>query len=403
MAGRWGQLRVGRIDLAETYELDYAVNATSGVQTVTLTGSESSPPLTLEAIRMRQEDLAALLGIDLPVTFSDKTNHNGFYRVSDAGTHVTSWRDHAEGFSWNLTLTRLGPDNAVDVESRMGPGARTNAFALSPVLWHAPGYGSAAYHSPGTALLVNRTLADGAGVLPVYSLAAGVQPLWAASLPQIWSGRVAFRTSGIERTGTGNRVSAPTGWTLDNGLIRVTPRAGGITLEGYRSTNGWDPINLDISIGANAWAWSDVSLLRNDFACVTLRAVSVVSPSDPTRAILDILLRRGARTIECRLQSDTSATLTVASNPTVTTTNNAATGYIVASSDSANGNRYTAGSATTFTGSTTGAISKAASTTLNWYSGWVINGSAPATNDGATNLRDQYLGSVPSRDVVVQR
>jgi hypothetical protein len=217
-------------------------------------------------------------------------------------------------------------------------------------------------------------------------------------------GRAAFFQNGYERSGIGTRMEDATHWMLTNSLVRISPltgAAGSLLLESWDPGGGWDPQPLDVMMGATTLSWLSATILRNSFEAVTIRLVSSLGSAG--RILVDLTIRRGSRIVEGFIQSTFAGTLTVKTHASVTTANNAASGYIVATADTALGNRYTAGSPITFTGSLTGAISKVPVTSLAWYAGHVITGAGPAAGDSATDLRDQYVGMPSSVDVAVRR
>jgi hypothetical protein len=400
----WGSLQVGRIALRETYSLGNQVNATTGEQSVNLEGMESSPPFTQAQIVARSEDMVALLERALPLVFSTKQTQTGFYTVSDVGANVTQWPE-ATFFNWTLSLKRIGAENAVDMESRLGSTVRTNSFSLTGERWHAPAVGAYGYFTGTTqpASNIGRALADAEGTITVFrSIPAAVNPTWGITAPNYLLGRSRVLVDGLERSGAGIRIITGT-WVLTNGLIRVTPLSSGAMLrvEGWDGS-AWSSKDLDITVGSDlAPPFESVTILRNDFECIVLRLVKTKSPSG--RILVDLTLRRGAMFVEGFIQTDSSATLGVKTDPSLTTTNNAATGYIVETSNDANGNQFTMGVPVTFTGSTTGGVSKAAVVSLSWYAGYVIDGSGAAAGNTAINLRDQYIGSLSEQVLAVTR
>lgn len=401
----WGSLQVGRTPLRETYTITYSVNATTGQQSVNLEGMESSPPFTLAQIQARSEDLVAMLDRALPVVFSDKTTQIGFYEVNDVGAVITGWPGEASFFNWTLRLNRIGSENAIDIESRLGSVVRQNSFALTGERWHAPAIGAYGYFTGTTqpSGTIGRVLADAEGTVTVFrGIPADVSPVWGITAPNYLLGRSRVLVDGVERSGIGIRV-ATADWTLTNGLIRVTPNTSGSMLQ----VEGWDGAvwsskDLDLTVGTDlAPPWDAMTILRNDFECVVLRLIKSKSPSG--RILVDLTLRRGAGFVEGFIQTDASVTLGVKTDPVLVTTNNAATGYILETSNDANGNQFTMGVPVTFTGSTTGGVSKATSIELPWYAGYVIDGTLGVSGNTAIHLRDQYIGALTEQALAVKR
>lgn len=400
----WGNLQVGRIALRETYTLSNQVNATTGSQSVTITGMESSPPFTEAQILARSEDMSSMLDRALPIIFSSKDTQTGFYTVSDVGANITKWPE-ATWFDWNLSLQRLGAENAVDMESRLGSVVRTNSFALGGERWHAPAVGAYGYFTGTTqpASNIGRVLSGGEGTITVFrGVPAAINPTWGITAPNYLLGRSRVLVDGLERSGIGIRIVTGT-WSLTNGLIRITPLSSGAMLrvEGWDGA-AWSSKDLDITVGSDLVPpFESVTILRNDFECVVVRLVKSKSPSG--RILVDLTLKRGAAFVEGFIQTDSSGTLGVKTDPVLATTNNAATGYIVETANDANGNQFTIGSPITFTGSTTGGVSKAAVVSFSWYAGFVIDGTGAASGNTAINVRDQYIGSLSEQVLAVKR
>lgn len=398
----WGDVQVGRLLLRETYQVSSQFNMNTGSATISLGGQESYPPLTRDEWAARREDLIGLLGALVPVTFTNASEHDGYYRVVDVGTDVTDWTRAGQPagtaqaglFAWTLRLESVGPANAVDLESRLAAPGRANDFAQAGERWHAPAGGHLAYTTPDglPSGSVTRTGEDGA--LVVYR---GVPDTacarWACALADYQKGRVRFTVGGYERAGIGAQVTAASGWQLSNGLVRVTPGAGTFVL-GQHDGSSWSAgkawnINRGGSASANAIGIDGISVIRNDFEAVTLRAVDSRGPG---RNLLDITLRRGSRFIECHLQTDASSTLAAVLGTAEAGT--AGTGYVAATGNDPDGDRYIVGSARTFTGLTTaGGIQKTGATFLDFYLGAVLAGSGAAAGDQAAHLHDQYIGA----------
>lgn len=399
----WGTLQVGRLQLRETYDLLYAVNATTGEQSVSLEGMESTPPWTEAQLEARSHDLISLLDQAIPVVFSSKGDHTGMYVVRDVGAKVTRWPE-ATSLPWTLSLGRIGSENAVDMESRLGSVVRTNSFALTGERWHAPAIGAYAYFTGTTppSGSVGRALADAEGTISVFrDIPAIANPVWGITASNYLLGRSRLTVDGQERSGVGFRI-ASTAWVLTNGVIRVSPLASSamLRIEGWDGA-AWSTHDFDITVATDlAPPLNAVTVIRNDFECVVIR---LVKDRAPGRTMVDLTLRRGAAFVEGFIQTDSSATLGVKTDSSVTTTNNDATGYIVETANDASGNKLTLGVPITFTGSTTGGVSKAAVIQLPFYVGYVIDGSSAVSGNTAIDLRDQYIGTMTEQTLAVKR
>lgn len=208
----WGTVQVGRLTLREAFTAEPARNGSTNERTLTITGEESSPPLDLPTLYQRNEDVLGLYGKYLPVTFSAKADQNGFYFVNDANAGVlTNWTNEVVKFQWQLQLVRIGPENGIDVSSRITGVARGNDFGLSAERWHAPAASAYAYFTgvgtqPSGA--VQRPLADGGSITVHRGVPAGVSPRWGTTLADVQRGRVRVLVGGLERAATGIAVSA---------------------------------------------------------------------------------------------------------------------------------------------------------------------------------------------------
>jgi hypothetical protein len=398
--GDWGDLKIGRLLLRETFK-----ESESGgtARTLDLEGQESSPPLTRSELVWRHDNITALeSGTVMPLTFTDKPERNCYVNVDSVSADYTEWRTDVVTSDWKLGLTRLGSDSEVDLQSRLTGVARVNDFALTGERWHAPPNGHYGYQT-GTSnpTTMTRTGADGA--MTVYrSIPAGVSPRWGCATTAYLNGRVRLTSSGAELCGVDQSLS-PTGWALTNGLVNIIPGASA-TFDVQAYTGGaWRSKLWNVSAagsGASITSWDGATLLRNDCEHVILRLSKGLNPG---RATLDLTLRRGSRTVEGYLQTTSSNTLAAYRSSLETNTSFAASGYVVASSNDADGNRFAAGSARTFTAHTNGGVQKAATTTLDFWIGAVAGGGSAVSGDTATDLRNQYIGALPEIIYAVRR
>lgn len=402
----WGTIQVGRLTLRETFGADDKVNANSGVRDIVLKGQESTPPLDLADLRQRSEDIGGLMGALVPVTLTDKPQYDGYYTIKDVGTSVTSYPGSGiERADWNLTLSRVGPDNAVDLESRLAGVNRIKDPSITtvPVAWHAPPIGAYAYHVGATVpTVLTRQSAD--GPLIVYrNLPANANPRWGCPVSGYGGGRARVLVAGRERTGTKLTID-PGGWEINNGLVRVCPGSAAVSLLVAGYTGGvWRDKQWGVFVtsGVLASPWDAATILRNDYEAVTLRLVRNLAPG---RALLDLTLRRGSRFVEGYLQRDTVADqLKVRLNTAEAYADNSTAGYVAASANDADGNRFVAGSARTFTPHSSGGVTKMNATTLDFFVGAAVGGGAAQAGDTPPDLTAQYLAAPSERTMAVAR
>jgi hypothetical protein len=129
----------------------------------------------------------------------------------------------------------------------------------------------------------------------------------------------------------------------------------------------------------------------------------LVKGLSPGRASLDLTLRRGSRFVEGYLQTGTSATLAAYRSTLETNTSFAASGYVTATGDDADGNRFAVGSARTFTAHTNGGVIKSSATSLDFWIGVEAGGGSAVSGDAATDLRSQYVACLPEAVYGVRR
>lgn len=404
----WGTIQLGRLTLRETYSAEERVNASTRERTLNLQGQEAMPPLSLAQVRQRAADIMGLAGTLVPVTFTNKPQHSGYYTVRDSGASVDV-SGGVETVDWTASLTRIGPEDGVDLESRLAGVTRKTdpAITLAPTRWHAPAGGAYGYHvGAATPTLLTRAGAD--GPVTVYrSLPAGVNPRWSSPLAGYGTGRVrVLDANGAERTGPGVDLD-PDSWTLTNGLVRVTPGSLVTLHVDAWDGAGWEPKDWNISIGSQGaadavTAWSAATVLRNEYEAVTIR---LVRDRAPGRALLDLTLRRGSRFVEGYLQVATAATLALWPATAEAATAVPADGYMRATANDAAGNRYVAGSAQTWTArlASSGGLYRDATARWDFFVGAAVGGSAAVAGDTPADLAAQYLAAPVERTMAVAR
>ena len=393
----WGELRVGRVVTRETNTLTRAVDP-SGLQAITVSGQDiwPIPGITAADVAARQDDLLSLLGKMVPIVFERKTEHNGYYWITGVDTTKLVWVNEAAAGGWTFTAQLIGPDNSVDVESRLATPVRANDFALTGTRWHAPPIGHFAYHT-GTTTPSGTVVRTGeSGAHTVYLGVPAVNPRWGCAVANYNAGRVRLLSGSIERVG--ENISLPaTGWTLYNGLLRITPLTSGgqLLIESHDGTQ-WEGKQWHIAKGGattSLGTFDAATVLRNDPEVIVLRLLRNASPG---RTYVDLTLRRGSRFVEVYIQTSTSTTLGAYLNTNEAFTNG--TGVNTATANDGAGNKAVVGSARTYTANANGGLSKAAVTAMDLWIGSVVGGTGAAAGDAANDLRDQYIAT-PSESI----
>lgn len=400
----WGVIAIDRFTVVENLTADES----GGVdRKVSLEGQESSPPSTTDECVNHHEQVKAMeAGKLVPVVFTDKTGSNGYYTVDSSSSTLTDYQGELQMADWKISLNRMGSESEVDLQSRLTGAVRRNDFSLTGEKWHAPSIGHYAYYTGSTSpSIMTRTGADGA--MTVYrNVPANVSPKWGCPVEDYNGGRVRVIDYGLVGSGSElEGVDRPVGvatWSLGNALVNVTPTssAGVLDVQAY-SGGAWHSKLWRLTLaGSPVAAWDSASLLRNDQEQCVVRLVASRSPG---RVVLDLTLRRGSRVLEGYLQSGSSATLGCALATAETNVNTSASGYMTATANDADGNRFVCGSARSFTGSTTGAITKSSATFLDFFLGAVIAGGSAVSGDTATDLRNQYIGALAESTHAVKR
>lgn len=414
----FGEVRVNRVYLVEK---ESAKEDNEG--NVTLAGQESSPPTSIAMVEFLHGQIQSMqTGVVIPVTFRDKSTRDGYYQIGTVdmtateGTSTASTTSELKNYQgevatadWSISLIRGGSHTEADLQSRLTGAVRQNDFSQTGERWHAPAIGHYSYSTGLTDVSswVDRTSAD--GTVRVYrSIPANAQPKWGCTPTNYYGGRARILdtlevSTENEIEGTNHRLST-TGWSLTNGLVNVTATAsaGIIDVQSYSGgayhTNLWK-IQRN---GVNVEAWQSVSILRNTFEqCIIRLTANIVNA--PGRVTVDLSLKRGSRFVEGYYQSTSSTTLKVV-NANTTASTSATAGTVVKSSNDTNGNRPIIGSAHTFTAdNTNGGISKASTTSLDFYLGAVISATSPASGDAAADLQAQYIGTLPESTYLVRR
>lgn len=404
MAYNWGSIQLSRTLLRETF----TATEQGGDRNLNLAGQESMPPLTRAQLVAVHDNINALQGQQpIPVTFTDKPERNGYYQVTSCASALNEWKNEALTADWTIALDRLGTVGEVDLQSRLTGVVRINDFALTGERWHAPPIGHFGYYTGASnPTTMTRTGADGA--MTVYrSVPTGVIPRWGCDPTNYLKGRARITdtttpATPIELEGTERAVPA-TAWALSNGLVNITPSASAsLDVQAYTS-GAWHSKLWNVSVagsGASITSWDSASLLRNDAEQVIVRLTKSLSPG---RATLDLSLRRGSRFVEGYLQTGAAATLAAYRSTLETNTSFAASGYVTATANDSDGNRFAVGSARSFTAHTNGGITKTAVTALDFWIGVVAGGGSPAAGDAATDLRAQYIACLPEATYAVRR
>lgn len=389
------------IDFLTLQETNVVQDSSSGPLDRTLQMAGIETTCDTPTVELLRDNILGLSDRAVPVQFQYKSSYNGFYRVTDVSAATNKWFNGATAVIWQATLSRIGPDNTVDVESRLANIIRVNNFSLTGERWHAPAIGHHTYFTGSTAGTPFTRTTD-TGAITVYrGIPAGVNPRWGVSVANFPAGRVRFLTNSVEIMAP-RQLLPVAGWELNNGLVRIRPAVVGTTtlLVALYDGTAWREKAWDIRLGTDLIAptnFQAVNVMRREHEVTSVRIVAT-QPVTGYRVLIDLVLRRGSRFIEGYVQRATSGDMTVVLDAPETT--GVGTGYAYATSADANGNKFVVGSARTFTG-IPGGLTRTATTVIDfWISAEIA--SAPV-GDQLIALRDQYIGVMAEKTGVVRR
>lgn len=319
-----GILQIGRVGTDTDWSLDVSELAGDGDR-LSLSGSVMVGAVAQPAARVAhiRDQIRGLVNNPdepvVPVTWTEDTAINGFYRVESASCEMTPVSLVGGLGSWRVDLTRVSASSAPLIESWIsfgGPIPHGWAAYTAGDCSHwlpstAYGYwGSSAGAAWSLASTLPRVTSDGQTMYragPGAITAATVYTVrneWAVPTGDWLDGAAAIEvepgSGGVWAPVVGRQIPASfhaIGWRLSNGIIRVSPLVGG----SWR-VSVWD------SAGA-AWENNDFTLSGNSFAgtFTAVEQVAVVrnSPEEvavkcvlrPTTSIgvntVDVVLRRG--------------------------------------------------------------------------------------------------------------
>lgn len=371
-------------------------------RTLQLSGQESYPSAPTVAttqlqLSARRADVEGMAGSFVPVTFTDKSELNGYYLVQDASTDLLNWQQEMVTLDWKIDLVRIGTDQEVDIESRLTGGVRNNSFSASGSRWNAPAIGHYGYFtaSGNTPSQVSRVGSD--GTMIVYfglPISGNVIPRWGCAVSNYLHGRARFLDdNGLERSGVQFGLGNPAVWTMSNALLQVSMNTPTSTFNvSPYSSGAFHPRAWNLQInGVSLAAPVSLSVLRNEPEILVTR---LLWDQAPGRVTADLTLRRGSRFLEMYVQAQVASTIKLALGTPAAGSSGGGGGYVVQTSNDANGNRYIVGSALTNTQDlVNGSISTSASVAMDLFVGTVVGGGSALTGDTAADLYSQYVAA----------
>lgn len=397
-------IQIGRVVLNESAIRPFDESWSADGRLVTLSGILfNNTTYSVARLTALHDDILNLPESLVPLILDEKTHRNGFYTVVGSKSSIVFLQSqNIIQLTWEVSLRREGAANEVDLEARLsGPANRLNDFTLSGNRWYAPsGNAQALYAGSASPSSVSR-VSVGEGTIATYVSLAEATPAirWYSAIADYGKGRARVISGGFERAGVGVNVDVNS-CILQSTLVSVELKANSLTFSYY---DGSTTFTKDVNLMVNSAALPRplaASILFNEYDRVTLRCLWNVAGVG--RVIGDLTLRRGSRFFEIILKSATATTLGV--RRTVAEAGTAGSGFVRATANDTNGERYVVGSSKTFTNDlTNGGFSKASVVRLDAFVGVELNGTTAVTGDTGADLMAQYLGSPSSTVVAVRR
>jgi hypothetical protein len=410
-----GALNVGRVGLDLDMDHPASWDESRGLDERDLTVSGYLRSDSVANTKILRTELLEQQGQLIAVTYTLDSHFDGFYILGDVriGTVISSYR-YRGLFPYEIGLFRIGGESRVELQSNITGTVLENDHGLvesevNPFL--APPIGHLAFDWDVAGLTgFSRTTEDGAIICYTSNGDFSADATWGADPATYYSGSVDLYVD--DRLRSGLDVPNSTDWSVDNGLIRLTPEPGDtgrIQVECY--DGAWSSLkDFAFEVGGSSKIdnFKYMSVARNSPESVIIRLVG--QTGSVSRHVIDLHIRRGMP-IVLGVWNSTYAATTM---KVVRDTNEGSTAItpagasgdvgIRATSTDADGNRFILYSPQTHTNDTTaGGVSVASTQIIKFAIGFEIGGSGATGADTAAELAHQYFGYVGERVRAVWR
>ena len=309
-------ITLGRITLPRTSTVDI------DGRTVEISGSMQSTTL-LAATVLRQQLVNMGDNPDepvVPVTWSEDSSVNGFYRVVSSGVQLDRERSLRGSYHhlWDVVLEQVPGWNAPLVESTIVGAVRTNSHSLTSTdtrPWHAvpnTAEGYTEYFSGQSSRTI--AAADGSTIRHYDGGASTGEDHYFDAAPQFYLPAADWYDAACSIQITDQVVvgtqwlSDPADWLLSNELVKVEPGASaGQFKVSHWDGSAWDAVTYTLGLFATPWAALTVAphairVLRNGPEMAGIRlaytGMDIGTITEDWSYTLDLSVRRGARYIE---------------------------------------------------------------------------------------------------------
>ncbi len=403
------QLNIGRVNLTNVQGLSgsAAPNGRSVQFQGRLFGAVLADVMTVRDELQHQ----SFAGLIMPVTYDIDSQFDGFYWPGEASFDVGHLFDPFM-FDFAISIDRLGNEGSVIFRSKLVGTVAQNDHGVTEAEsapFHAPPRGHYGYN-PGATIPTFVTRTGSGGAITVFrDVSFAADPWWSITPANFYNGGAKVVVATYERAGI-FAPNTPNDWELSNELVKITPNGTGGRLDvSHHDGTVFETAKVwrIQSGGADVGQWDSIRILRNTPEECSIRLTRDISTGG--ELVLDLTLRRGSRFVSGYLTRHASATLkvvlaTAEAGATVTPSGASSAVAIDRTTNDSDGNRYVVGSARSFVNDlTNGGLSKASTTTLDFFIGSEIDGSTAVGGDTSEDLCLQYLGVLAEHVIASSR
>ncbi len=403
------QLDIGRVSLTNLQGL----NGSAGSRNRQVQFQGRIFGAVLADVMILRDEIQHQAAIDLviPLTYDIDSQFDGFYWPNNASFDVGHLFDPYM-FDFVIAMDRLGNEGSVIFRSKLVGTVAQNDHGVTEAEsapFHAPPRGHYGYN-PGATIPSSMTRTGSGGAITIFrDVSFAADPWWSIAPAGFYDGGAKILVATYERAGI-FAPNTPNDWELSNELVKITPNGTGGRLDvSHHDGTSFETAKVwrIQSGGADVGQWDSIRILRNTPEEGSIRLTRDISLGG--ELTLDLTLRRGSRFVSGYLTRHASATLKVVlatpnAGSTVTPPGASSSVAIDRTADDVDGNRYVVGSARSFVNDlATGGLSKASTTTLDFFIGSEIDGSTAVSGDTSEDLCLQYLGVLAEHVIASSR
>ena len=406
------QVTIGHLSFTSPGQISYTGGGTERSYVISgVLAHTSATGLDLDENKYIRDELVSMSNSDYfyPFSYTGDTTIKGYVKVESANIDVT--RYGGTGFAYNVTLKWLGNPGEMRFESQFSGALIENNHSISSSdsQYFAPPAGAFSVHIPsvgtGTAPAIEDRVASystGTSTLKFFSSGTlrNNNIEFECNPEDYLKGAVKISTNGKVRNGTYSTNLNVDQAVIENGLVKL--ELVNSNTQSRFKTSLWDSDDwrsvkeYAVSKGSSEseWdGWNTVQIIKNYPECGTLRFSSQANTDGSGRLIFDVSLRRGSRYFSLVVSSYGTAD-EIHIERTTAEAATAGTGYIVATTNDSEGNKYILGSPNTITNDLTNGGIHLTATQMKAFVGYVFNGTSAAGQNTADNMRDAYLDFV---------